>query len=118
MPLGPLSLGVIGEIVRSRLGTALPRYALTRLYEACGGNPFYALECARAILDRPRLPRTNEPIPIPPSVGDLVRHRVCHLTPAVRQMGRLVAASSDPGGGRTPARSPRGDPAFARRRRR
>ena len=45
--LGPLSLGAIGEILRSRLGAVLPRYALTRLYDACGGNPFYALE-ARA----------------------------------------------------------------------
>lgn len=96
VPLGPLSMGAIGEIVRSRLGAALPRYVLTRLYEGCAGNPFYALECARAILERPRMPRTNEPIPIPPSLGDLVRRRVCRLTPRVRQLGRLVAASSDP----------------------
>ena len=96
VPLGPLSLGAIGEIVRSRLGAALPRYVLTRLYEACAGNPFYALECARALLERPRMPRTNEPIPIPSSLGDLVRRRVCRLTPRVRQVGRLVAASSDP----------------------
>ena len=49
--LGPLSLGAIGEILRSRLGAALPRYTLTRLYDTCGGNPFYALESARALLD-------------------------------------------------------------------
>jgi DNA-binding CsgD family transcriptional regulator/tetratricopeptide (TPR) repeat protein len=94
--LDPLSLGVIGEIIRSRLGVALPRYVLTRLYEACGGNPFYALECARALLEHPRLPRTNEPIPVPPSLADLVRRRVRRLTPCVRHVGRLVAASSDP----------------------
>src|SRR5262249_5648687 len=40
--LGPLSPGAIGEILRSRLGVGLPRYTLTRLYDACGGNPFYA----------------------------------------------------------------------------
>jgi DNA-binding CsgD family transcriptional regulator len=94
--LGPLSLGAIGEIVRLRLGTALPRYALTRLYEACGGNPFYAVECARALLECAHLPRTNEPIPVPSSLGDLVRRRVQRLGPAARQAGRLVAASSDP----------------------
>jgi hypothetical protein len=33
--LGPLSLGAIGEILRLRLGTGLPRSILTRLYEAC-----------------------------------------------------------------------------------
>ena len=42
------------------------------------------------------MPRTNEPIPIPSSLGDLVRRRACRLTPGVRQVGRRVAASSDP----------------------
>jgi DNA-binding CsgD family transcriptional regulator len=94
--LSPLSLGAIGEILRSRLGTTLPRHTLTRLYDACGGNPFYALESARALLGQPRLPRTNEPIPIPKSLSDLVRHRVRQLTPDIHLVGRLVAASSDP----------------------
>ena len=96
VPLGPLSLGAIGEILRSRLGTVFPRYTLTRLCEACGGNPFYALESARALASYPRLPLTNEPLPLPQSLSDLVRRRVCQLTPDVRQVGRLVAASSAP----------------------
>jgi DNA-binding CsgD family transcriptional regulator len=94
--LGPLSLGAIGEILRSRQTTALPRYTLTRVYEACGGNPFYALECARALTGHLRRSLTNEPIPLPPSLRDLVRGRVRRLTPEVRLVGRLVAASSDP----------------------
>jgi DNA-binding CsgD family transcriptional regulator len=94
--LGPLSLGSIGEILRSRLGAALPRYALTRLYDTCGGNPFYALECARTLLDHPHMSLTREPIPLPRSLDGLVRHRVRRLTPDVRRVGRLVAASSDP----------------------
>jgi hypothetical protein len=69
--LGPLSLGAIGEILRSRLGAVLPRYALTGLYDTCGGNPFYALECARLLLSCPRMSLTKEPIPIPQSLGDL-----------------------------------------------
>jgi ATP/maltotriose-dependent transcriptional regulator MalT len=96
LPLRPLSLDAIGEIVRSRLGAALPRYTLTRLYQACGGNPYYALECARALLEQPRLSVTNEPIPLPPSLTDLVRCRVRRLTPDVRRVGRLVASSPDP----------------------
>jgi DNA-binding CsgD family transcriptional regulator/tetratricopeptide (TPR) repeat protein len=96
VPLGPLSLGAIGEILRSRLGTVLPRYALTRLYDACGGNPFYALEWARMLLDHPHLPLAHEPIPLPQSLGGLVRRRVRRLTPGVQRVGRLVAASSDP----------------------
>jgi len=94
--LGPLSLGAIGEILRSRLGAALPRHALTRLYDACGGNPFCALEYARVLLDRPQLSLTHEPIPIPPTLGDLTRRRMRQLTPEVRRVVQLVAASSDP----------------------
>ena len=97
VPLGPLSLGAIGEILRSRLGAVLPRYALTRLYEACGGNPFYALECARALARASaHVPRPTSPSPSRASLSDLVRRRVRQLTPDVRQVGRLVAASSDP----------------------
>jgi DNA-binding CsgD family transcriptional regulator len=94
--LGPLSLGAIGEIVRGRLGVALPRYALTRLYDTCGGNPFYALECARAFLDHPHVSLTREPIPLPRSLDGLVRHRLRRLGPDVRRVGWLVAASADP----------------------
>ncbi|WP_300611795.1 LuxR family transcriptional regulator [Trebonia sp.] len=93
--LGPLSLGAIGEILRSRLGAALPRYALTRLYDTCGGNPFYALECARMLLDHPHMSLTNEPLPLPPNIGTLLRRRVRRLTPQVRRLGWLVAASFD-----------------------
>jgi DNA-binding CsgD family transcriptional regulator len=94
--LGPLSLGAIGEILRSRLGVVLPRYALTRLYDACGGNPFYAMECARTLPDYPHASLTNEPIPIPQTLCGLVRHRVRRLTPEVRRVGWLVAASPNP----------------------
>jgi DNA-binding CsgD family transcriptional regulator len=93
--LGPVSLGVIGEILRTRLGAVLPRYALTRLYDTCGGNPFYALECARTLLDRPQVSLIREPIPLPRGLDDLTRHRVDGLSPDVRQVGKLVAAASD-----------------------
>jgi len=94
--LGPLTLGAIAEILRSRLGEALPRYALTRLYDASSGNPFYALEYARLLLGQPHISRTNEPIPIPRSLRDLVSSRLRRLGPDARWVGRLVAASSDP----------------------
>jgi DNA-binding CsgD family transcriptional regulator len=94
--LGPLRLGAIGEILRWRLGAVLPRYALTRLYDTCGGNPFYALEYARTLLDHPHLSLTREPIPLPRSLNGLVRHRLRQLAPDVLRASRLVAASSDP----------------------
>ena len=93
--LGPLSLGAMGEILRSRLGAVLSRHTLTRLHEACGGNPFYALECAPALLEQPRMSLTNEPIPIPESLTDLVRRRALRLTGDAKRVGWLVAASTD-----------------------
>ena len=94
--LGPLGPDAIGEILQARLGAVPPRYTLTRLYEACGGNPFYAIESARALLDRPPMLRTNEPIPIPQSLRDGVQHRVRQLAPGVQRVGRLVATSPNP----------------------
>ena len=54
----------------------LPRYALTRLYDTCGGNPFYALEYARTLLDHPHMSLTNEPFPLPRSLDGLVQRRL------------------------------------------
>jgi DNA-binding CsgD family transcriptional regulator len=96
MQLGPLSLGAIGEIVRTRLGVALPRYVLTRLYDSCGGNPFYAIEGARALLDHPHASVGNEPLPIPENLSSLVQDRLGRLTPAAREVARMIAASPDP----------------------
>jgi DNA-binding CsgD family transcriptional regulator len=47
--VGPLNEGAIHRIVRSHLGIALSRPELLRVYEASGGNPFYALELAPAL---------------------------------------------------------------------
>lgn len=94
--LEPLSLGAVGEILRSRLGAVLPRHTLTRLYDACGGNPFYAIECGRFLLERPDTSLTKEPLIIPQNLSDLVRRRVRRLTKDARLVGHLVAASSSP----------------------
>jgi DNA-binding CsgD family transcriptional regulator len=94
--LGPLSLGAIGEILRARLGAVLPRYALTRLYDTCGGNPFYAVEYARTLLDQPQMSLTREPIPLPRSLDSLMRRRLRQLAPDVREVGRMIAASAAP----------------------
>ena len=94
--LGPLSPGTISQILQSRLGATFGKYTLARLYEACAGNPFYALESARALLEGGRTCPAGEPLPIPGVLGDLVRHRLRGLTGDTLLVGRLVAASADP----------------------
>src|SRR5438105_2871658 len=45
---GPLSLGALHHLIRGRLGSELARPLLARVADASGGNPFFALELARA----------------------------------------------------------------------
>jgi DNA-binding CsgD family transcriptional regulator len=94
--LGSLSPGAISQILQSRLGVTFSKDTRARLYEACGGNPFYALESARALLERGRTCPAGEPLPIPDVLGDLVRPRLRGLTGDTLRVGRLVAASADP----------------------
>jgi predicted ATPase len=46
--VGPLTLGALQHILRARIGTTLSRSVLRRIHEMSGGNPFFALEIARA----------------------------------------------------------------------
>ena len=94
--LGGLSPGAIGTILRARLGVTFPRSTFRRLHEACGGNPLYALESGRALLERGRACAAGEPIPIPAGISDLVRPRLRGLSPDALRVGRLIAASADP----------------------
>jgi tetratricopeptide (TPR) repeat protein len=48
-----LTLGAMYVLIRERLGIALPRLRLTRLWEAAQGNPLLGLELARAASDAP-----------------------------------------------------------------
>ena len=93
---GPLSLAALHHLIRDRLGTSLPRPLLVRLAAASGGNPFFALEIARALDqdtgDRP----SGEPLPIPARLEELVAARVGGLSPAAGQVALVAAALSRP----------------------
>ena len=47
--VGPLSLGGLHVLISTRLGRSFPRPTMARIDEISGGNPFFALELARAI---------------------------------------------------------------------
>jgi DNA-binding CsgD family transcriptional regulator len=89
-PIGPLSLGALGRVVHARLGTALPRPVLRRIHELSGGNPFFALELARA---RDWLEPGRE---LPPTLDALVRHRLAALPADTRRALAAAAAASQP----------------------
>lgn len=93
---GPLSLAALHHLIRGRLGSSLPRPLLARLAEASGGNPFFALEIARALGpdagDRP----VGEPLPVPRTLEELVAARIGGLSDTARQAALAAAALSRP----------------------
>jgi tetratricopeptide (TPR) repeat protein len=91
----PLSLAALHHLVKSRLGTSLPRPLLARLADASGGNPFYALEMARALTPRGDL-EPAQPLPVPRDLEELVVSRVQTLSPPARQLALAAAATSQP----------------------
>ena len=95
MALAPLSMGALHRLVQTRLGMALSRPVLRRLHAESGGNPFYALEIGRALQRRGSAPRSDEPLPVPPTLRQLVQERVAALPDRVRRLLELVAALYD-----------------------
>jgi DNA-binding CsgD family transcriptional regulator len=89
--IGSLSLGAIQVLLRQRLGVALPRQVLVRLHEASGGNPFYALELARARSTDPARD-ASMPLHLPPNLERLVDARLGALDADTRRALLLIAA--------------------------
>jgi DNA-binding CsgD family transcriptional regulator len=96
LELGSLSVGALHELLRSRVDVAFPRPVLLRIWETSGGNPFFALELARALQRRGRGPVPGEELPLPPSLEELVHERVSGLGEAARLVVRAVAALAEP----------------------
>jgi len=88
---GPLSAGAIQLLLRQRLGITFPRPMLLRLHELSGGNPFYAVELARARSMDPAND-TTLPLAVPPSLERLVGARLEALDTPTRRALLLVAA--------------------------
>jgi DNA-binding NarL/FixJ family response regulator len=91
--VGRLSVAALHHLIRGRLGTSLSRPLLVRLADASGGNPFFALEVARAL---GRDLGGHEPLPVPRSVEDLVAARVAALSADARIVALAAAALSQP----------------------
>jgi DNA-binding CsgD family transcriptional regulator/KaiC/GvpD/RAD55 family RecA-like ATPase len=94
--LGPLGLSDVHRLVVDRLGVALPRPLLRRVYEASGGNPFFALELARALERTGARPEESEPLPLPGSLRDLVGERLAELPARTRDALCVAALAAQP----------------------
>ena len=86
------SLGAIRHLLSERLGLSLPRHVLRRLYDATLGNPLFALELGRKLVED-GLPAVGEDLPVPDAVEDLLGTRVAGLPDTVRRVLLGVALS-------------------------
>jgi hypothetical protein len=89
--VGPMPVGELHRLVHVRLGTWLPRPVLRRVHAASGGNPFFALEIARSLIRR-GMPASTDALPVPATIGELVRDRLEPLSPSAREALLVVSA--------------------------
>lgn len=94
--LGPLSLGALHRLLRARLEVGLARPTLVRVHEASAGNPFYALEIARTLVEGERRPEAGRLLSIPESLDELLAARLDGLPRPVQDVLALAAAMSEP----------------------
>lgn len=86
----PMTPRALHAMISSRLGRSLPRPAVLKITEISGGNPFFALELARAMGDRTTLPEHA----LPETLAEMVRSRLDALDDDVRTL--LLVASCVP----------------------
>jgi DNA-binding CsgD family transcriptional regulator/tetratricopeptide (TPR) repeat protein len=95
--LRPLTLGALHRILVSRLGLALPRPALRRVTEVSGGNPFFALEIARAVEEQRLEPSgPHDPLPVPAGLTELLGGRLAALPSQTREALLVAALAAEP----------------------
>lgn len=94
--VGGLSLGALHELLHARVDATFARPTLIRVWETSGGNPFFALELARAVQRRGGSLAAGEELPIPSDLDELVHARVAGLGAAALEVARAVAVLADP----------------------
>lgn len=95
LEIGPLNLGALHHVLRARLGAEFPRAVLIRLHETSGGNPFYAMEMARDLVEHSLDGQANA-VPIPRSLQELVERRLARLPRHTQDVLLTIAALSQP----------------------
>jgi DNA-binding CsgD family transcriptional regulator len=93
LPVGPLSVGAIHQLLFDQLDRPFARQTLLRIHERSGGNPFFALELAR-VLDENIDP--TQSLPVPETLEELVRARISGLPTSTREALAFASALGAP----------------------
>jgi DNA-binding CsgD family transcriptional regulator len=94
LDVGPLSLGAIRRMLSERLGLSLTRHALRRLVDSTLGNPLFALEIGRLVVERGPSAIDGE-LPVPETVDELLGTRVAELPADERRVLLAIALSGE-----------------------
>ena len=90
--LQPLSVGALHAVVSDRVGRSFSRPTMLQIHQTSGGNPFYAVELARAVDDGVWSSTST----LPSSLAELVQLRIGHLDDAALSALLAAAALADP----------------------
>src|SRR5262249_18519890 len=95
LALGPLSVQALAEVLSDRLRLTLPRRVLTRVHEATGGNPLYAIEYGKTLTGETAQPERPD-LSMPASLRLLIGQSVGDLPLRTREMLLAVALMAEP----------------------
>ena len=94
---GPLDTSALGRILAQRLGSELPINVMRKIRKVSGGNAFFALEIARAIIEEGSSEEHGAiELPMSADLRQTLRRRLSPLSPSARQALLLASASAHP----------------------
>ena len=91
-----LSLGALQRMLRDRTGKTFDRPTLRHIHDTSGGNPFYALELARAVGEAGGQRSPGEPVPLSASLQELLGRRLDGFDEATGSALFVAAAAATP----------------------
>jgi DNA-binding CsgD family transcriptional regulator len=90
--VGALSFGAISALLSDRLGRTLPRRVLRLVFDTSHGNPLFALELGRAVVEH-GVPELGAELPMPQALDELFAARLADQSADARR-GLLAVALS------------------------
>ncbi len=90
--LAPLPTAAVAELVQDRLGVALPDVVVRQVHATSGGNPLFAVELARAWVERGRPSK----VPVPASLQALLAGSLSAVAADTQQLLEAVATLTRP----------------------
>ncbi len=92
----PMGSSELDRLLASRLDARPSERLLERLHARSGGNPFFALEIGRAMVEGGAWSDSGDDVPIPANLHDLIQGRLARLPPDAREATEVAAAMSRP----------------------